>query len=260
MLGPERVDAPPLAAEATLLVSPTVSAALLEAAAAFDARAGEPARSLAIEPPSLAALAAAELAARGSSVPAPAAETPRPMLFSEAPRLSLEDAQRAMQTAASKDDIAAAVLGFLRSRFSYGIIFIARDAHATGWRGFGPGLGPAQIEAISVPLTVPSMLQIAYERRAVVCGPLPEIGAAMHARFYAHLMSEPPQELIVSPITVSTRVVNLIYAHAEGGAELHASAASDIAQIAKAAGEAFVHLIRSVKSASRAEAPAKAAP
>ncbi|HRG95928.1 MAG TPA: serine/threonine-protein kinase [Polyangiaceae bacterium] len=183
--------------------------------------------------------------ARESPVPAPFFTIAPPPPPGQAPRpaLSAADAVAALGEALSKHDVGDLVVDYLRSSYECGVVFMLRDASLVGWKGFAPGAPEGTIEALELPAAVPSALRIAYEGRAVFRGAPPAEGASLHGRLFRALGCPPPKELIVAPIALGKRVVNLVYAHAHGGGPLPATAAVDLTSVCDAARDAYARLI-----------------
>jgi len=150
----------------------------------------------------------------------------------------------AIANAASRDAVGDALLGYLRN-FSAGLVLVCRQGLALGWRGHAPGADPAALEALSLPLSVPSIFEIAYRQRNVYLGPPPDAGATIQFRLWKLLHCDEPQQVIVCPVVIGDRVINLLYAHADG--ELPPSAAPDLTSLAAAAGETYVRFIQQRK-------------
>jgi hypothetical protein len=170
-----------------------------------------------------------------------------------AAKLNLEEALSAIDGASSKTEVADAVIGYLRSSFEAGLLLLVKDGIALGWKGFGPKLDPVVIEAVTVPLTTPSMLGLAWERRSIFRGPPPKIGLALQSRLFRLLHAAVPEEVLVAPIVINQRVTNLIYVHGADGKEMPEGATADLLKLAKAAAEGFVRVIRTTKA--RASVP-----
>ncbi len=181
---------------------------------------------------------------------------PEPILLTEIsrdlrPALSLDDAIAQIASADSKDGIGQAIVDYLRSTYGCGLILIVRDGVGLGWTGFAPGIDEEVIASITVPLSMPSVFQLAYERKTLFRGaPTVDESAGVQARFFKLLKSEPPREVITVPIVLNRRVVNLLYVQALEGAELHESASAELTQLTKAASSAFLRLIKLAKSKS----------
>lgn len=194
----------------------------------------------------------------GALVVAPASSAPRPSPPPERiapptpsppprPALALHDALGKVGAASSRDEIGQAVTDYLRSGFGAGLLFIARGEMALGWMGFGGGVDPSLIESFVLPLSAPSMLKIALERRGAFRGAPPPEGAELQGRLWKMLRCRPPSEVLVAPVLIKDRVVNLIYAHPPEGGTLSDSAIGELTALSASAATAFVRLIQSGK-------------
>jgi hypothetical protein len=67
--------------------------------------------------------------------------------------------------AATADDASDAAMRFLAGRFRHAVLFTINEGAALGDRGHGEPLTTELIQAITVPLSAPSILQVAHETR-----------------------------------------------------------------------------------------------
>jgi hypothetical protein len=118
---------------------------------------------------------------------------------------------------------------------------------ALGWRGYAPDVDESAIESIAMPLGPPSMLTSAYEGKTSFRGPPPEVGMPIQKKLWNLLRCEPPAEVLVTPVLVGNRVVNILYAHGKTKESLGDSALEDAARVAAAAATAYAKLIRKTK-------------
>lgn len=115
---------------------------------------------------------------------------------------------------------------------------------ALGWRGYAPEIEPSEIETIAMPLGPASMLTSAYEGRVSFRGPPPEKGAPIHKKLWNVLRCAEPNEVLVIPILLGDRVVNILYSHVTDRIALGESALEDAARVAAAASTAYARIIR----------------
>ena len=193
---------------------------------------------------------ATEVASIASGAPAPGSaeskKSPEP-----APRpWSATEAVDAMAVASNRDQIADAIVNYLRSNCGVGLVMIVQHEVAMGWKGFAPGLDDEAIGSLGLPLAAPSILQIAYRRQTTFSGAPPAEGAQLDHHFWKVLRSPAPKEAIVAPIVLRDRVVNLIYGHAADGGPLPDRALVQIGMLCRAAAAAYVRLIQSAKAKS----------
>jgi hypothetical protein len=121
-----------------------------------------------------------------------------------------------------------------------------RDHLAVGWKGFGPGLEDDRIEALLIPLEMPSIYQLAERSREMFRGHA--FPAALHDHVFKVLRCHAPLYSVVAPITIGQRVVNLLYGHKRDGGDLVEQEIVGLRQLTAAAGEAYVRLISASKA------------
>jgi hypothetical protein len=177
--------------------------------------------------------------------PAPAPEpAPEP-----APRITAADAMRRIAHAANKDDIGAALSAFLRGRFPAAIVFVVRNDSASAWLGFAPGLDPRSLdpkslEALIVALDEDSSLRPVLSHPQTFRGPPVSSGTMAERGIWTHMGVEPPTEVLVAPIVVGKRVINLIYACIPDPLDVPDSVINEVVLVCAAAGSKFQSLIR----------------
>jgi hypothetical protein len=166
-----------------------------------------------------------------------------------APSVSYAVACERIDAASHREQIADAIVEFGRGRFDAVVVFIVRDGNAFGWRAhLATGRISTPIEEVSLPLAGVSAMQAAHDELRPFQGPPPSPGKPVEARLWAVLGTDPPpQEILVAPITVKQRVVNLVYAHAPGGGSLQAEATKHLCDLAVRTQSAYVRLIRMAK-------------
>jgi hypothetical protein len=163
------------------------------------------------------------------------------------PALSLADALWRLAAATTRDEVGDTIVDHLRSAYACGLVLIAKEGVALGWKGFAPDCPIERIESLALPLTVPSMLRLAYEGKAVFRGAPPPDGQPIQQRLWKTLHTTHPAEVLVGPVVLKDRVVNVVYAHAQDGGPLPEPAAAEMAQICAAAATAFARLIKQKK-------------
>lgn len=162
------------------------------------------------------------------------------------PVLDLEGAIDALENARSRDEVGDVLVTWLRSTYGIGLVLIVKDGlgMALGWKGYARDVYEGTIETISMPLGPASMLTSAYDRRVSFRGPPPEEGAPIHKKLWSQLRCDPPAEVLVTPIILSSRVVNILYTHGAKEGSLGETALEDAARIAASAATAYARLIR----------------
>lgn len=209
-----------------------------------------------LEPvPELASGRAVEVAppTREEEEPPPPKEEPRaPKGPSTAPPgaltpvLGVDEAIEALRTAATRDAIGDTLSAWLQSAWGFGLVLIVKDdlGMALGWRGYASEIEPSEIETIAMPLGPASMLTSAYEGKVSFRGPPPEKGAPIHRKLWNVLKCAEPREVLVIPVLLGERVVNILYSHVTDQIALGESALEDAARVAAATSTAYARIIR----------------
>jgi hypothetical protein len=168
-----------------------------------------------------------------------------PSADAASPGFALDPALVRISAADSRDQVIEALLGFLRHRFDVAVVFVVRDGLALGQVGFGNGQTSDAIGALVMPLTQPSVLRVAHERVATYVGGSGEASMVQDRMF--RMFGGAPRQLVVVPVSIKDRVVNLLYAHGPRGVSIE-DAAGELGTLAEAAEEAFVRIILETKS------------
>jgi hypothetical protein len=213
------------------------------------------------------AAAPAPPAARAVTAPPAAGTTtnpPRPLpkphgygelgattLTAPAPRLDAAATMALLATAKTRDDIGDLITAYLRGAFICGLVLICKDEMALGWKGCSIGVEQNVIGSIAVPLGSVSMLSAAHDRKTVSRGAPPAEGAPLQNRLWKLLRTPPPKEVIVVPIVLRDRVVNLVYAHCKGGVAITTEQAAGLVSVCQAAQTAFLQLIQAKKTTAK---------
>lgn len=160
--------------------------------------------------------------------------------------------QQALEELSSIDDrdlAAQSVLGYLASSFECALILVVKDDVAYGWKGYAPRIPRTVIESLVVPLSTPSVFNEVIERGQPFKGAPLAAGERIHARLWKLLSCAPPNEVLVAPVCVGPRLVNLIYAHANPTRRVRPVAQAHLAQLASATALAYRRAIKRAASA-----------
>jgi hypothetical protein len=160
--------------------------------------------------------------------------------------VALEDAVHRLSVAEHREQIADIVIDFMLPRFACGLIFLLRGPSAHVWRGFAPGVDARAIETIAFPTSLPSMFRTAKERAMTFRGAPPADGSHLHAQIWKYLRCPAPSDVVVIPIAIGQRIVNLVYAHASSGAMPDASV-HELRALCTTMGSSFIRLIQRAK-------------
>jgi len=184
-------------------------------------------------PPEGAVPSTAPVAGRTSTAPgAPRPTSPRPL---HGP--SLDATLAAIAHAVALDDAADAAMWFLAQRFHHAVWFAIHDGIALGERGHGDALSPDVIQAITVPLRAPSIVQLAHDTRRLATE---RPAGAIQDRLTRTLGS--PGAPAAVPIEIDGEVA---YVLAVGDASHSPEAAvAELAQLGRALGAAYERLPR----------------
>ena len=130
------------------------------------------------------------------------------------------------------------------------MVFLIRDGNALGWRGYvAPPIKLVRpLEELSLPLGGTSSLQTAYDGCQVFTGVPPSGARPIETRLWTALGADPaPIEVVVVPVQVKQRAVNLIYTHTLGGTPPKAFI-TELQDLAACAQTAYLRLIRLTRS------------
>jgi hypothetical protein len=162
------------------------------------------------------------------------------------PVMTLDVALAVMASTDQRGAVADAIIGHAASMFDVAALCLVRDHLAVGWKGFGPGLDDDRIEALLIPLEMPSIFQLAERSRELFRGRA--FPAALHDHVFKVLRCHAPLYSVVAPVAIGNRVVNLLYGHKRDGGDLLEEEIIGLRQLAAAAGEAYVRLISASKA------------
>ncbi len=187
-------------------------------AAPDERRRAQPAGGMVIPPP----FTLQPRSRRASTIqPPPPAQSPplRPSasgMTTLPPVISFAAACERIDTATHRDQIADAFLDYAKGRCDTLVLFLVRDGNALGWRGYiaPPAIGKTSIEELSLPLGGASALQAAHDAGQPYVGPATSTARPVETALWTAVGALPePTAVVVVPILVKQRVVNLVYAH-----------------------------------------------
>lgn len=185
----------------------------------------------------------ADVASEVAGQPEKKARLPaRPTEFAPA---ELDEAVALTREATTRDQVARAILRYATGVFDVTAIFMIRDNMAFGWKAAADGIHKGRVELILVPLSAPSVLQVAVASEDVYHGPV--FPSTVHTYLYRALRNPAPALATVAVVAIGDRPVNIIYGHRYDGEEPELAALS---QLGRAAAEAYVRLISGRKRAA----------
>jgi hypothetical protein len=144
--------------------------------------------------------------------------------------------------ATDQQDLSDSLFTFMRACFAVGAMFAVSGADAQGRFGFSGGMVRPAVEHLRFPLSLPSCLRIARSRRATYRGIPPPDGLAVQGPLWAALHTEPPSDVLVSPVIVDGLVTLLLYAQGEPGKRVNGLAAAKMEQVCDVLGSSLLRL------------------
>lgn len=165
------------------------------------------------------------------------------------PLLAFDEAADRLADATHRDQIAAALTDYAVGRAAALVLFLVRDGNALGWRGYTAAPSPTTISDLSLPIGGVSALQVANDDVAPFRGPSPAPGRPTESRLWSALGLAAANDLLVAPIVVRNRPVNLVYVHPLPGGGLDDQVARELTVLCSRASDAYVRLIQRTKSA-----------
>jgi len=164
---------------------------------------------------------------------------------------NLDGALRAIRGASGRARVGSVVVSALEQGFqqtlSAGMVMTIRSGLLLGWRGFVRGRRSSaatrqSIEAVAVPLGVPSLFHEPCRTATSYFGPPPGGGNDIDHRLWALLDSPPPGEIGVHPVQVFGQLACVLYV--QTAADLPAAVAGGIAELGQALCAALERLVR----------------
>jgi hypothetical protein len=180
--------------------------------------------------------------------PAPAAPDPDP---APAP-LTLAGAVGQIALASHRDQIASAILGFLRQHFDAGMLLVVQGGAARGHLGFGGYFADGEAGEVIVPLEGRSPFRLAVDRRRRIRDP--EAGDQPVLEAFLRRFPAPrwPASMVIEPIELRGRAVCLIYAHRIAGIPPEL-VWEQLSTLTAASADAFLRLIRTRRTSAAPE-------
>ncbi len=154
---------------------------------------------------------------------------------------------RAIRQSKGRESIAKVVTHVLQKGFegslAAGMLLMAKEDIAFGWRGFSRGNSNLEVDALAVELDVASMLATPYATREPFIG-LPEEPSVIDKRFW-HFLGSEPADVAVLPIVVLDEVACLLYVQSDDS--IPADKVGALGDVARAISAALTRLIRAAK-------------
>lgn len=170
-----------------------------------------------------------------------------PLATPAAITLSYGAACEQIDTAPHREQIADTLVAYAKGRFDALVVFLVRDSNALGWRGFSTQSAQVDFAALSLPLAGASSLQSAHDACQMFVGAAPSAARPVESKLWSALGANPePTSVIVVPILVKQRAVNLVYAHVAVGAA-SSQFVSELGDLASRAQTSYLRLIRQAR-------------
>jgi hypothetical protein len=154
-----------------------------------------------------------------------------------------------IDTASNRDEIADTFVAYAQGRCEALVVFLIRDGNALGWRSWvaPPAALTKPIEELSLPLGGASSLQSAHDSGQPFVGPPPSAAHPVEKQLWAQLATQPePVAVLVLPVLVKQRAVNLVYAHLASG-EPPVQLVTELGDLALRAQTSYLRLIRQAR-------------
>lgn len=166
-----------------------------------------------------------------------------------APKHSFEDALSVIEASQHRNQIGDALIDYATGRFAAAALFMLRDANAIGWRVWSSrgNIMHDVLERVALPLGGASALQMAHDAGEAYRGGSPSVGRPVERRLWDALGGGEPTEMLVVPVVVKHRVVNLFYGHATEEFPLRDVVVRDVTALTEAAAAAYIRLIQETK-------------
>ncbi len=148
-----------------------------------------------------------------------------------------------LESATDRQAIGQIVAHYLGTVFSCGVVLVVKGEVASGWIGAAPGLTSMTVESIRVHLNQPSPFQTVVRTAKPYRGAAPAQPEAALQQFWKVLNAEPTREILILPVMLKARAVNLIYAQSGPTCALPIMAEADAMQVAAGMARAYQRLI-----------------
>jgi hypothetical protein len=128
-------------------------------------------------------------------------------------RYSIDQVSRELARAEDRETIADILMHYLGEEFELGALFIVRGDAVSGWRAVRRGREISNFDSLCLPLARPSVLKTVTEGCSYYLGPVAD--TPLNERLLASLGGDPPAAVLLVPLVVAGRVVNILLM--EGG-------------------------------------------
>jgi hypothetical protein len=175
--------------------------------------------------------------------------SPAPLAGAVASAISFATACERIDAATNRDQIAETFATYAPGRCDALVVLLIRDGHALGWRAWvaPPAALRRPIEELSLPLGGASSLQSAHDAGQPFVGTPPSAARPVEKQLWAALGTHPePFAVLVVPVLVKQRAVNLVYAHIVSSPPPN-QLVTELGELAARAQASYLRLIRQAR-------------
>jgi hypothetical protein len=155
--------------------------------------------------------------------------------------MTIDDAVTAIAGSTTRDAATDIAMRYAHGRWVATLLLMIKEGAALGHRGHGTQLSVEAVQAISIPLTAPSVVRAAHDSRRLATEPPPGAGA-IHERL-ERLLGQPRAAMAI-PIAIAGRVACVL---AVGDLVGSGNGAADLERLATALADAYARVIRDKK-------------
>jgi hypothetical protein len=170
------------------------------------------------------------------SPPPPRIPTPPPA--AKAP-IALDFTLKALDRAATRDDATDVAMAFADSRWPASLLLAIKEGAALGHRGHGPQISDDALQALSLPLSAPTIVKLAHDSRRIATVTPPDAGAIQDR--LERLVGEGP---LAAPVFVGSHVACVFVVGCDA---LDALAGAELERLATALGVAYTRIVLDAK-------------
>ncbi len=171
------------------------------------------------------------------------------------PLEAIDDLLRLIAEATNRGQVADTLIRFGEGRLDILVALLIRDQKAMGWlfHSVFEAAKTTAIDQLSLSLAELSTLKLAYDAAEPYWGPLPIRDEPLEADLWSATgltaaLTNPPERVLVVPVLVRDRVVQLLFACNQD--EIEGKTSRELITLANAAGAAYTQLIRASKADS----------
>lgn len=154
--------------------------------------------------------------------------------YVEKPPIQIDALIETIENAGNVSTIADALLRAVRDDFAAFVMFVVSEGVARAYRGYSNNASEEVVEGLVLPLGEPSALQAVEQTGEHFVGP--PLDHALEGRLWRLLGSTRPDELIIAPVRLGPKTVNLLYGHPPQGGWIRDEAVDAVRRAAEAIG------------------------